>query len=636
MNREITVLPGRIPYTSEKDAHLVVIPPVELNRKKVQARAVLGKKTLVRKCTVPAGTKTALKFPARLLPHGMSDVACCITINGEETPPQPVTFTKLPPKSNEVKINHVGRGLIVDGLPFLPFGFYCNHTPSTKALPRLIDEEVCQGFNMMMPYHDRPKNKKEREAIRRYMDRCAETGMKVMYAAYWFYWPRNRKMGGKQWEEYRREIADVADHPALLGYYLADEPGLVKLPADLLNKAYNEIKAVDPYHPVMLVHIHPRHASKYPDCLDIVMGDPYPIPDRKVTFASYYADRFKKIFNGRLPVWIAPQAFGGVHWWRREPSRQEQRVMTYLSMIHDATGIMYFINTPRYNTPSYVSPNSPRLWNECRALALETAELTPALLSAEPQPELICGTRGVHAAAWTDRGVITILAANTLNKPARCRLRLKNVSWSGKADVMFEDRKVSVRNGRIEDMIDAFGTRAYQLPVGPLPKERLRIHKHNLVENPSFEHTPNVGTPGGCCTTNGTGIGATYFVDSRTAVHGRHSLRLRAPKGEVVGIVPVRFRLKAGRSYRVSIWGKSDTGRPSFTLGLDHATPARKTFKLTTEWKEYSMTCRTKEQTEAAEPFLQVTSGTAWFDLFQAVPVDGPKGEQYGSQCYPT
>ena len=140
---------------------------------------------------------------------------------------------------------------------------------------------------------------------------------------------------------------------------------------------------------------------------------------------------------------------------------------------------------------------------------------------------------------------------------------------------------------------------------------------------------------GGCGTTHGTGDGATYFVDPRVAVHGRHSLRLRAPTGETAGIIPVRFALKAGRSYRVTIWGKTDTKGLSFTLGLDHATPSRKTFKLTGEWKQYSMTCRAAKDHDAAEPFLQITGGVAWFDLFQAVPVDGPKGEQYGEQCYP-
>ena len=632
--RIIAALPGRIPYTSEEEAHLVVTPAAELGGGEVQVRAVLGSKTLVRRRTVAAGVKTALRFPARMLPRGTSDVTCHVTAGGEELPAVCVSFTRLPARPNEVKINHVGRGLIVDGLPFLPFGFYCNGDP-VEMQAQLIDEEVCQGFNMMMPYHDRPRNRKQREAIRTYMDRCAETGMKVMYAAYWIYWPRDRKMGAAQWRQFREEIEGVRDHPALLGYYLADEPALSDIPPELLNRGYNEIKAADPYHPVMLIHLHPRQASTYPDCLDIVMGDPYPIPARKVTWASFYADSFKKIFNDAMPVWIAPQAFGGVHWWPREPSRQEQRVMTYLSLIHGATGAMYFINNPRPTT-GYVSPNSPRLWNECRALALEAAELTPALLSADPQPKLTCSTRGVHAAAWSDRGVVTILAANTLNKPARVRLVLDENKWSGKAEVLFEARNVSVSSGRFGDMIDAFGTRAYQLPVGPTPREKLRIHRHNLVENPSFEHTPNVGTPGGSCTTHGTGVGATYFVDSRVAVHGRHSLRLRAPKGEKAGIIPVRFALKAGRSYRITIWGRTDTKGLTFTLGLDRTTPSRKELKLTSEWKEYGMVCRAAKDRDVSEPFLEITGGVAWFDLFQVVPTEGPKGEQYGEQCYPT
>jgi hypothetical protein len=31
---------------------------------------------------------------------------------------------KVPPKLNEVKVDYIGQGLIVDGMPFLPNGFY--------------------------------------------------------------------------------------------------------------------------------------------------------------------------------------------------------------------------------------------------------------------------------------------------------------------------------------------------------------------------------------------------------------------------------------------------------------------------------------------------------------------------------
>ena len=71
-------------------------------------------------------------------------------------------------------------------------------------------------------------------------------------------------------------------------------------------------------------------------------------------------------------IWIVPQCFGGGEGSKREPTAREQRVMTYLALLHGARGIQYFIRKP----PSSF-PKSPEMWAECSTLALEAAELTP-------------------------------------------------------------------------------------------------------------------------------------------------------------------------------------------------------------------------------------------------------------------
>ena len=78
-------------------------------------------------------------------------------------------------KSNEVKTDRYTGGLIVNKLPFFPFGFYC-YSPVYPSLP---EEEVVKGFNLISPYQKiAPETLSERKF---YMDRCAEIGMKVHY-----------------------------------------------------------------------------------------------------------------------------------------------------------------------------------------------------------------------------------------------------------------------------------------------------------------------------------------------------------------------------------------------------------------------------------------------------------------------
>ena len=129
-------------------------------------------------------------------------------------------------------------------------------------------------------------------------------------------------------------------------------------------------------------------------------------------------------------------------------------------LIHGAKAVQYFIWVPELHRLA------PEAWGAVCAMASECTKLSPALLSAEPQPRVTSSVGSVHAAAWKDRGRITILAANTLDKPQAVRLRLEGIGYTGKAIVLFKKREVEVKNGAIEETIGAFGTRAYVVPVG--------------------------------------------------------------------------------------------------------------------------------------------------------------------------
>ena len=70
-------------------------------------------------------------------------------------------------------------------------------------------------------------------------------------------------------------------------------------------------------------------------------------------------------------MWAVLQAFGGpAEHWNRLPSWQEERLMSYLSIIHGARGIQYFLEG---------LPASRALWAECRKVSLEINALAPAV-----------------------------------------------------------------------------------------------------------------------------------------------------------------------------------------------------------------------------------------------------------------
>ena len=186
--------------------------------------------------------------------------------------------------------------------------------------------------------------------------------------------------------------------------------------------------------------------------------------------------------------------------------------------------------------------------------------------------------------------------------------------------LLFENRKVEIQAGTIEEPLNAFGTRAYAIPVGPLPAEDLTVDENNLRINPSWEYQPSVGIPSGCYANMGDG--ATAFVDSRVARHGRHSLRLMAPtEDQTPSLGNFPMRIEKNREYRVSIWGQAKT--PGVQLEVSLGSLGQEQFALTTDWQEYSFTCSSGETEGRVSAGVGLKSaGTAWIDLFQVVPVE--------------
>ncbi|HEX2967729.1 MAG TPA: hypothetical protein VHO46_01400 [Bacteroidales bacterium] len=453
-------------------------------------------------------------------------------------------------KPNEVKTDRLTGGLIVNKLPFFPFGFY-TYSPVESTLP---EEEVVKGFNMISPYQKiLPETLAERKA---YMDRCAQLGMKVHYNLLSVSGGGgvSSRIEGLTYEEKQKrllqEISMFKDHPALLGWYIADEPNGYKIPPSELEEAYRIINENDPWHPVSIVFMAPFISAKdYEDALDIVMADPYPLPDLPVTMVGDIAGQLKDHFTGRRPVWMVPQAFGGGELWSREPTIQEIRSMTWQSIIRGATGIQYFVR----QGPNYF-PKSPATWAECGRMAMEVAEITPWLLSDEEPNPVETSSKNIIASSKLHDGKLIVMVVNKANEPSYAVVRIKGIS-DDKARSIFENRILPVKGGLLNDYLSPLGSNVYMID---LRKEKT-IASKNMISDPGFEDLSSPGIPAACYARPGGDKGATYFLDSREHYDGDHSLRLQTPEyDKAVGIRFFPVKMKAGSSYIISLWAKSD------------------------------------------------------------------------------
>lgn len=626
----LTVLPGRVPYTSEKQGQLLVTPSDQLNGKTLSVHVQYQGKDVASECSATAGVRAIVPLSLDTFAQGQNEITCRLMADGQEVAAATVTLTKLDPKPNEVKIDNITNSMIVDDHPFLPFGFYCDGSFGTLA-----EEESLNGFNMISPYWSK-KTKRTPEEIsdlRDKLDRCAAVGIRVNYH---IESACMRLDGQAQEDAIRAEVEAFRDHPALLSWYIADEPEGNGVTPERLQAAYKLIKALDPYHPIGVCMVGLSAMPKFAPSMDFLMPDAYPVPHQPLTMVGDWVDRGRRGMDYSKPVWFIPQVFGGGEYWYREPTANEVRVMTYLTMIHGATGVQYFVRRPPIG-----NPGSPVVWSECRTLAMEISQLAPAILSQEPAPKVTCDQPQIESRAFLDRGMLFLIAANTKNEPTTMQLKI-DCGYSGKANAIFDRRQVDVRQGALTDMIDGYATRVYQLALTPAPKDDIDIDPDNIVANPSFEEIVSAGSVANCYGSRGDAPYANVSLDPFVARHGRQSVRMTAQSiDQSIGLTPLLlkdpqtkttelsnkpwpfwFTYTPDEQLKISIWAKAKD--PGLTLRISDPflSGLRKEFQLTADWQRYEVTAtETKKKSYSSLSFSLVGKGTAWFDLFQVVRV---------------
>jgi hypothetical protein len=157
------------------------------------------------------------------------------------------------------------------------------------------------------------------------------------------------------------------------------------------------------------------------------------------------------------------------------------------------------------------------------------------------------------------------MAVNRINEPVSTSFMVTGIN-NGKVRVLFENRFVQVKSGIISDQLAPFGSQAYLLSIKP-EKTVTETTNTNLIKDAGFEELSSPGLPSACYIRPGGDRGATYFLDTRDFFEGNHSLRLITPvENKSLAIRFFPFTVKAGASYTISIWAKSDPEQRFFPV----------------------------------------------------------------------
>lgn len=312
------------------------------------------------------------------------------------------------------------------------------------------------------------------------------------------------------WEERARQRLPVLQaSPALLGYYLTDEPLWNGQPLQPLIDAYDFHRKLDPYHPIW-INMAPRGTipdlARYNRACDISGADIYPVPeggshsdldDRNLSCVGAYTKRMRASVANAKPVWMTLQGFAWGHLSNGRspdavyPDRHQSRFMAYDAIIHGAAGIMYW-GTHAIADPEFwgVLLDTARDLHAVSGILVGETDTSPAAKADNPSVKLL-HKRAAIDTVLSNATHSFLIAANTTGKPAKTTIKVPFADGKLTAyDGPFADtarREVLVSNGRIAEEFGAYDVRIYADTMYlPRPARVIPAPKSNLPDGRSL------------------------------------------------------------------------------------------------------------------------------------------------------
>lgn len=289
--------------------------------------------------------------------------------------------------------------LLEGGKPFFPLGFYHVSWKFTPEQRRdMVLDVAAAGYNAV---HVGIKgNEKTTDTYGDFLDVCAANKVRVITE---FGYSANEVI-----KKYR-------PYSAVMGWNPGDEPAARGISAEEMFRRYDTFKQLDPDRLAYTVICIPAQYGRYSAGTDVLAPDPYPIPRGQVDTV------FKRLNEARLEArkfdtttWGVLQCFGGYSSWERPPTPEEFRAMTYLALMAQVQGIIYYT----YADGGFFLPDNPELHAAVKALPAELKELLPLVMEGHFEMLTVDVDR-VYVASWNmnnKRRIIIVNADKTETK----------------------------------------------------------------------------------------------------------------------------------------------------------------------------------------------------------------------------
>jgi len=427
---------------------VVCVDPEKCPREKLSLKLSVGEKSWP--LSLDDKNNAEVSVDVDDLPLGASKV--CLAASGPDgmvlgSAEHAFTREPLQPTAKRPKVHFdKHQRLVIDGKPTYPLGIYWHHKDNADA--QAFEMLAKTPFNVVVSY--------DKDMRRETMDKFQAAGKKVFssFCTAYKYPPEVRGFQLKgitcdaDADAYvRGKVELLKDHPALLGWYIADEFPLIMKPK--LEARNRLLKELDPEHVTCLCLIGANGVRDFAECADWIGMDCYPVgglsasEEEKVRpnmqmFVDMCADGAVQS-GGLKPIWSVPQAFNWqgdykneTYPWMRFPNFAECRAQAWMSIAGGAKGFMYFMFNSIYGA---WKKGERQPYEDLIRSAEEVRKLGDVLLSVEPEPKVAGVTDKIAVRAISHLGSQYVIVCNKTWQPVSGELKLSGAWTKATAEV---------------------------------------------------------------------------------------------------------------------------------------------------------------------------------------------------------
>ena len=370
-----------------------------------------------------------------------------------------VTVKKLPPLKGEVRVNE-NNVTLIDGKPFFPFGWYGNDDAqgAKSHINSILDTALYTSLDSLNSAFARREKDGVKMIIFPYQEFNSSGGWKIFSA---------KKRTGGLTEEQRKYLTEfipkIRNNPALLAYYLADEPEN----RDNNPRWYKEVAALlrelDPYHPCIMLNWGIPGIRRFYESADILLPDCYPTYFENGTTGKvrHCSSQWAQAATELRPSWFMPLV---ASWPARNrngvkgvpPTYNDLRSQFFQALIHNVKGFnMYAYFESRRFASLMIAPDAiGKTMMILKDLMLLNTEAGAVTVKTVPAAE--------HFQAGLKRGESgsAVIAVNTQMQKVTASFKVKNFS-AKKLYVAGERRSITVKDGAFTDTFAPGETHIY-------------------------------------------------------------------------------------------------------------------------------------------------------------------------------